>query len=1721
MAQVDHMPTWSFVARNLHEIICRLCSTGFVDAAILQLEQHKKQFIDLLDNYPKNTEHRKLLQEGKVYIDGILNKVNDEFSKEVIILSDELDINENVAATIYYHILEGSSNTTADRIYASIEKYHNERGYLLETLKIIIKSINDESVNENIRRCFSEFIQDIMDDSSIPLGSDTNTTGTFPAKILQTAKKLNSMVKNLEKDGTLNKPKNPSQSSTSTTNEPSINSATAPSLSSTVPTTTATTNTATNPLTTTATSSLSKPLTTGFGNPTTNTNNLFGNTTPQNPLPSGSTTSTPTIKLDEEITKRRIKLLKEERVYLMEILYHLASLFWLKENDLLSIIDSTTKVNLLNAITPYLTMILMTAISPQPNQLKYGNDLTQDSAFIQKCHAKFQPQQQWKVPALKSMITLQWVSFLTNAIHHHPGLEMKLSIKESQRKEMNKNAVHASKVFGFINDYLLYFKQQSKNKMNGELEINKSYVTDDSAMMLDGLAVDPGDYTKFSTDIKLDFQPYVVKEIEQFTTFIIKHMIDLLKDINYEEEDLIGGNGTLPKPRTAFVTSEEDVLKKNDLELFFSLLASIYHGRPNDGLWFWTNEEDENADPSDFIKWIADMKLVGTVRACYEFLGAISCGDRCAIYSYNFLEAGSVRSDIKNSRLFSWGKLFAAIQFYEPLLNQATDNNHPAIFPPGEENLLINFLYVLNQVVQYSVDARLNLWNDSDYHVSDSLTKLANSSISASLRSSLCNTLAAFCSPWGGGIKNVGRNISLQIWNIVENGNVFIIKKGKMMNDTKQGTSTAVTTPSSTISSSNEITGFMQELSLERESKKYVETLSLLNLLENLIHTQTKRDQLQNGFSMAVSSIPLNLGKETRFPGAQPYITSIIDDVFLSLDDQRYNNQNDKWELILACLKVLDNCVTSFDLLPLYDVYEIYRQSPVQYKSDMEHALSYFITHPGFDIIIRILSGSALTNELFKIIHCGKKTILDTSESISPSIIKSMVRCLRILLRVMQVQNTTANFLIPQINSHAIYLPSGKYRLGDLSFSPFPSTATVGDHMLYNRSVIVDVAQLINCNSHEEICYLSNKIIHGLSMEPKQNVEIQDITRSHIHSIYSGIGSKLTEVLEIDKASSDIIYRYKERLEIEKPESTDYNDYEYDINNIPFWLAADILNNSYRNQDDFEKQHMATSVRLAILDTLIDNLNADKPSPTITEYLLGINSLTSSSSASSAVPSTSSSPSSSPVSFANRAFLHLLLSILQVNLDNSASTFENEIYSSDNNKDSSFLPLTATHPVLAEKCYQLIFKLCARKTTSFKIMQYLRVRDDFFYKQLKLMMATPLMFHQVSNCNVTTGSVTFDNGRKFDCDMITLRSELHRRVWLLKTVAIELHVLSKTNSRLDAMRMLNLLYPSNDNSKNNIDNDNEYISRSVTIIKFPETLGFVWKDDLANIEPPSTNYFKHFDKKKFQTKSITDCTVNDIKTIYSYLRNEQQNMKETGDLLTDADNWAAEIEMGYILKTLVAENHTFEINYAKTKCLEAWCQLIRVNLLDNIELLSKKERADIHQKILEQLFPNMYNITNIENKTDLNHELLNSFAKLLLTIMTQLHQDNENEKNQRKQILEKYESERNEDENTDQYYYRQQQLVFSTTITSELVLNVSCQDLEITFKTMMDFIKNPSLQASTKKIIYAAIIHFIQLLPTLDKSNSNNTDNQQQLLRQQMLEQVSILRNSKNSTFLE
>ncbi|KAG1079330.1 hypothetical protein G6F42_023826 [Rhizopus arrhizus] len=201
--------------------------------------------------------------------------------------------------------------------------------------------------------------------------------------------------------------------------------------------------------------------------------------------------------------------------------------------------------------------------------------------------------------------------------------------------------------------------------------------------------------------------------------------------------------------------------------------------------------------------------------------------------------------------------------------------------------------------------------------------------------------------------------------------------------------------------------------------------MSVLKLFSSLIHTESKRDQLVSGFVPTAASIPFCLGHENnRSPGTAPYMSLIIDHILLSLKNQQYIYPETKWQLTDACLKIVENSILAFSIQPLCDyIYYTSKNVPKSIASftallegnasattagnkaspDLQHALLACVSHPGFDVLVRILSGGSLIQEMFKIVEKGKESFsfdCKTKTGKSMYLKNAMARCLRIFSKV-------------------------------------------------------------------------------------------------------------------------------------------------------------------------------------------------------------------------------------------------------------------------------------------------------------------------------------------------------------------------------------------------------------------------------------------------------------------------------------------------------------------------------------------------------------------------------------------------------------------------------------------------------------------------------------------------------------------------------------------------
>ncbi|KAG2214103.1 hypothetical protein INT46_011905 [Mucor plumbeus] len=1260
-------------------------------------------------------------------------------------------------------------------------------------------------------------------------------------------------------------------------------------------------------------------------------------------------------KLGEDISELRIERLGDERVYIVQILYHITSLFDIDTKDKLTMLEMLEDAELSDPATSYMIVAMISALSndSQSDEMSISTSTIQ---FIDTFHHRIMTHGS-KVPVIKAVVVLQWILYLSDPVRSNEV------IGQGERSDGNIQELLdfsiATDVFRFMNDYLLYFQQP-----NAKIDTERNLIKDDNPQDT-AKTIDISDYHNFNADIRSDFQPFVIYELEKLSILTISTAFSTLQKLKYKEED---SNVPIQTPLTtdnALLSSGSSSNQCHDLEYFLTFLASVFRNRVNDGVVFWNREQ---GGLHHFIRWLLDVKVVGTVCAAFDFFSSITTGDACAANMFYFFKTG-METQLASSALFSWGKPFAALEFYANLLKDVSEESR-AVIPDSEEKLILKFLSILKQCVQYSKEARITFWFDQNIGSQNILINILNCPTSTRLRAALFDVLAAFCSAWGGGIDGVGREISYQMWNILEDSDMLLSKR-KMIQDRSQ----SVFQPA----------GVLRELEAEKHSRVFIETLSIIRLIGSAIHTQSKREALISGFRDASSSIPVDLGKDSRDPGSTPFISLVIDDIFISLENQKYAFADARWELTEACLMVMENSIESFDIRQFEN--EQVRESldkelkVLSTNPFIESTLLNFFLHPGFQVMLRILSGGRVIDEMFSVIEeCAKKETKDVEGM--PYFKQCLVRSLRIVLQVLEMQNTFCNILIPYISGFAKKKASSEFQLGKYTFAHLPSVVSMGQLILFHTQILNRISLLVNYEDQEEICFLSTKILHLLSADRKDTDLFTDSTlvRSATSTQLSGLGLNVTNVLRTSKNSDAIIFGVSERLSISVPEITTCDDYEYDINNIPFWLAKETLKNTYNYPSDFEPR-LNTSVRLAILDLLLENTQQSH-SPTLAEFLLGYelkgNSLT--------------KLQDTDANQTTLVCFHAILNMLRQGIDNEDATEDAMV---EDSAEPTQL-LIDTHPILAEKCYELIYKLCAKKSLSTSTMRYLRNRENFYYKQFNNMSSRLEHNIEVESTSFP-GMMVCADGAVYKTDFFKLRSKLRQRAWLLQSIALELHTTVGMRQKNEASKLLELLYGRQNISSFQDDMDTaessqefgifsshqKYQQPLVKMLELVSSLEFTWVDNLTeNVKSLNLKYFQQLDPALFETKNNYGCNLYNVPAMYKKLREVQDASFAESSEKIDIDT-----EMGHILSWAVAENHSREIAHGKLQCLNAWREIVNITLVECFDLIEASNRQTIIYELLAMLLP-----TILHTKSH-NNSMLKSMNDVILALVDRFRRD--------------------------------------------------------------------------------------------------------------------------------
>ncbi|KAG2747918.1 hypothetical protein P692DRAFT_20875230 [Suillus brevipes Sb2] len=193
---------------------------------------------------------------------------------------------------------------------------------------------------------------------------------------------------------------------------------------------------------------------------------------------------------------------------------------------------------------------------------------------------------------------------------------------------------------------------------------------------------------------------------------------------------------------------------------------------------------------------------------------------------------------------------------------------------------------------------------------------------------------------------------------------------------------------------------------VEAIHKLYPATIPFLNLLSTLIHTP-KRLSLKDLMtdSEPLNTVPDALSQPYRLPGIGPYISFALDNVFASIPRIDYRRPSDRWQMNDLCLSFVERVLASYDLELL-----VSSGDDVVLKRE---AIAPLLVHPGYDIMQRLLTTSLLQTSILTYIVDGVEGFEKGFADEEPHFKNTIVRVLRIVHRVLDIQDIFLDVLVP------------------------------------------------------------------------------------------------------------------------------------------------------------------------------------------------------------------------------------------------------------------------------------------------------------------------------------------------------------------------------------------------------------------------------------------------------------------------------------------------------------------------------------------------------------------------------------------------------------------------------------------------------------------------------------------------------------------------------------
>ncbi|KAI0063325.1 hypothetical protein BV25DRAFT_416650 [Artomyces pyxidatus] len=876
------------------------------------------------------------------------------------------------------------------------------------------------------------------------------------------------------------------------------------------------------------------------------------------------------IRLSQDVLSARLESLRHERRCLGTDLFLIARLGYLSPRELEQMVPWLQQ-NPRHPMSYYILSALLAALDPFDSKAvdaPLRQKLVTFPGTLKLMKTRLATTADWKDPGMKATVLLKWTLFLTEARHRDASLENKEGFRTEELETNVWNAVQGD-TFTYLAGSVA--KLQRKEGQFPAGSFAASIIRTPESEQPQELPED-------------DFKPAVLQAFEILVRSVITHASSELRKIKQRQEDYILANARSDRSRYRSTTARSEPEAptpnpRNDIAMLFSFIGILFSALPPErALQFW------GSGPSDiqraswmerveasagklpaFLQWAVwstqprdgDMSI-----ALYDMLAGLAKGQHCSELAYNFLARGggeivpgstpsSSSTSFNSGTLASWNTIFGLLDSWAAASANARSAQQVAASQAGfmsshqhqhtqqhapltEKDVWLGqcCLRLLATVVSNSVSARLAISGHTHLRAIPTLVSLIPLGVPLELKGSVFSTLAAFCEPGAG---PPGVEICRAVWMLMERLEVINVRGGGSL--AKKGV--------------------QAELELVEEmNKTYPETIPFLKLLATLIHTP-KQLPLNSRVadSDPVSTIPENLGQPYRQVGIGPFLSFVVDEIFLRIPAREYMVPEERWQMNDLCLSFVERCLASYDLEALLssaEEHQIRRESVIP-----------MLLHPGFEILHRLLTTSPLQASILMYLGDGVAGF-DKGFENQPLFKSTVIRVLRIVHRVLEIQDAFLDVLVPLLAE----MPDPPLASQPRSFY------TRFDHALsFASHYVPTIATYVTYTSHPELALLSVKILTQLT--------------------HSSAFPNLTTLLERSSDSVRIIDGYRQILGIESLYDVDAADAD-----------AEQFTGAGAPDPDEIPAGLPQAVRLAALDLLIQNTKPGSAYPNVAHLLL-------------------------------------------------------------------------------------------------------------------------------------------------------------------------------------------------------------------------------------------------------------------------------------------------------------------------------------------------------------------------------------------------------------------------------------------------------------------------------------------------------------------------------------